>query len=53
MDAFAHDGVTGIIELAPAGALVGLVKRGIKGLPTVAVKTPDDLAEAVELLEAS
>jgi [acyl-carrier-protein] S-malonyltransferase len=53
MDAIAHDGVTGIIELAPAGALVGLVKRGIKGLPTVAVKTPDDLAEAVELLEAS
>jgi [acyl-carrier-protein] S-malonyltransferase len=53
MEAFAADGVTGIIELAPAGALVGLVKRGIKGLPTVAVKTPDGLAEAVELLEAS
>jgi [acyl-carrier-protein] S-malonyltransferase len=53
MEAFHNDGVTGIIELAPAGALVGLVKRGIKGLPTVAVKTPDDLAEAVALLEAS
>jgi [acyl-carrier-protein] S-malonyltransferase len=53
MDAFAKNDVTGLIELAPAGALVGLVKRGIKGLPTVAVKTPDDLAAAVELLEAS
>lgn len=53
MDAFAADGVTGVIELAPAGALVGLVKRGIKGLPTVAIKTPDDLESAVDLLEAS
>jgi [acyl-carrier-protein] S-malonyltransferase len=53
MESFAADGVTGIIELAPAGALVGLVKRGIQGLPTVAIKTPDDIASAVELLEAS
>jgi [acyl-carrier-protein] S-malonyltransferase len=53
MESFAADGVTGIIELAPAGALVGLVKRGIKGIPTVAIKTPDDVASAVELLEAS
>jgi (acyl-carrier-protein) S-malonyltransferase len=40
MDAFAAAGVTGLIELAPAGALVGLAKRALKGLPTVAVKTP-------------
>ena len=53
MDGFARDGVTGVIELSPAGALVGLVKRGIKGTPTVAIKTPDDLAAAIELLEAS
>jgi [acyl-carrier-protein] S-malonyltransferase len=53
MDAFATDGVTGIIELAPAGALVGLAKRGLKGIPTVAVKAPDDLVAAIELLEAS
>lgn len=53
MESFAADGVTGVIELAPAGALVGLVKRGIKGIPTVAIKTPDDIASAVELLEAS
>jgi [acyl-carrier-protein] S-malonyltransferase len=53
MNSFEKDGVTGVIELAPAGALVGLVKRGIKGLPTVAIKTPDDLAAAIDLLEAS
>ena len=51
MDAFAAAGVTGIIELAPAGALVGLAKRGLKGVPTVAVKTPDDLAPAFELID--
>ena len=51
MEAFAAAGVTGLIELAPAGALVGLAKRGLKGLPTVAVKTPDDLAAAHELLD--
>ena len=52
MAAFADAGVTGIIELAPAGALVGLAKRGLKGVPTVAVKTPDDLAAAAELIAA-
>ncbi len=53
MNAFVHDGITGLIELAPAGALVGLAKRGLNGIPTVAVKTPDDLVAAIELLEAS
>lgn len=51
MESFAAAGVTGIIELAPAGALVGLAKRGLRGTPTVAIKTPDDLPAAVELLE--
>jgi len=51
MAAFAAAGVTGIIELAPAGALVGLAKRGLKGVPTVAVKTPDDLAAAFALID--
>ncbi|MDB6425827.1 ACP S-malonyltransferase [Curtobacterium sp. 20TX0008] len=51
MASFSAAGVTGIIELAPAGALVGLAKRGLRGTPTVAVKTPDDLPAAVELLE--
>lgn len=52
MNSFAEAGVTGIIELAPAGALVGLAKRGLKGVPTVAIKTPEDLAAARELIDS-
>jgi [acyl-carrier-protein] S-malonyltransferase len=51
MESFSAAGVTGIIELAPAGALVGLAKRGLKGIPTVGVKTPTDLAAARAMLE--
>jgi [acyl-carrier-protein] S-malonyltransferase len=50
MTSFQQAGVTGIIELAPAGALVGLAKRGLRGTPTVAVKSPEDLPAAIELL---
>ncbi len=52
MASFAEHGVTGIIELAPAGTLTGLAKRALRGVPTVAVKTPDDLAAAAALLGA-
>ncbi|TQL47888.1 [acyl-carrier-protein] S-malonyltransferase [Homoserinimonas aerilata] len=51
METLASDGVTGIIEVAPAGALVGLAKRGLKGVPTVAIKTPDDLGAAFDLID--
>lgn len=51
MESLAAAGVTGIIEVAPAGALVGLAKRGLKGVPTVAVKTPADLAAAFDLID--
>ena len=50
MSSFADRGVTGIIELSPAGTLAGLAKRALRGTPTVAVKTPDDLAAAAALL---
>jgi len=53
MAAFEKAGVTGLVELAPAGALVGLAKRGLKGLPTVAVKTPDDIPAAIALIESN
>ncbi len=39
-------GVTATIELAPAGTLTGLVRRALPGVEAVALKTPDDLAEA-------
>ena len=45
-------GVTGIIEVAPGGVLTGLAKRVMKGVPAVALKTPDDLEAARELVEA-
>jgi [acyl-carrier-protein] S-malonyltransferase len=51
MESFAEAGITGLVELAPAGTLTGLAKRGLKGVPTVAVKTPSDLAAARELLD--
>ena len=53
MEAFAAAGATGIIEFAPAGTLVGLAKRALRGVPAVAVKTPDDLSAAAELLDAA
>ncbi|MCH8628441.1 ACP S-malonyltransferase [Arsenicicoccus piscis] len=43
-------GVTGLIELAPAGTLVGLAKRAMKGVAAVAVKTPDDIDQARALI---
>lgn len=51
MESMAADGVTGVIELLPAGALVGLAKRALKGVPTIAIRTPDDLPAAIEMLE--
>ena len=45
-------GVTSLIELPPAGTLVGLARRELKGVRTLALKTPDDLDAAVELVSA-
>lgn len=51
METFTAAGITGLIEVAPAGALTGLARRGLKGVPTVAIKTPDDLPAAIQMLE--
>lgn len=37
-------GVSAVVELPPAGALVGIAKRELKGTPTVPLKTPGDLS---------
>ncbi|MCX6470820.1 ACP S-malonyltransferase [Williamsia herbipolensis] len=42
-------GVDSLIELPPAGALTGIAKRELKGTPTRALKTPDDLEGITEL----
>ncbi|GAA5099073.1 ACP S-malonyltransferase [Microbacterium yannicii] len=50
MASFAAAGVSGIVELSPAGTLVGLAKRALRGVPAVAVKTPADLEAATALV---
>jgi [acyl-carrier-protein] S-malonyltransferase len=47
---FADLGVTGVLELPPAGTLVGLVRRELKGVATLALKTPDDLETAIAFI---
>ena len=39
-------GVTGVIEVAPAGTLVGLIKRAAPSIEQFAFKSPDDLDAA-------
>jgi [acyl-carrier-protein] S-malonyltransferase len=53
MESFAAAGVAGIIELSPAGTLVGLAKRALRGTPAVAVKTPEDIPAAAALTTES
>ncbi|MFN8194064.1 MAG: acyltransferase domain-containing protein [Nocardioidaceae bacterium] len=39
-------GVTGLLEMPPAGTLTGIAKRAMKGVETFALKTPDQLDDA-------
>ena len=43
-------GVSAVIELPPAGTLIGLIKRTLPDVETLALKTPSDLAAARELI---
>ncbi len=43
-------GVTGAVELCPGGVLTGLARRTLPGVETVAIKSPDDLPAARELM---
>ena len=49
MDSMVSAGVTALIELAPAGTLTGLAKRGMPGIETLALKSPDQIDSAIEL----
>ena len=49
MAAFSDAGVSGLIELSPAGTLTGLAKRALRGVPSVAVTSPEDLPAAADL----
>jgi [acyl-carrier-protein] S-malonyltransferase len=39
-------GVTGMLEMPPAGTLSGIARRAMKGVETFALKTPDQLDDA-------
>ena len=51
MQTFSELGVTGIIEIPPAGALTGLAKRALKGVEILALKSPDDLEQAHRMVK--
>jgi [acyl-carrier-protein] S-malonyltransferase len=44
-------GVTAVIELPPAGTLTSLARRALPGVVQLALKTPDQLEAARELIE--
>lgn len=46
METMANLGVTGVLELTPAGTLTGIVRRNIKDAARFNLNTPDDLEAA-------
>ncbi|MEH0109101.1 ACP S-malonyltransferase [Tersicoccus sp. MR15.9] len=52
MQTLADAGVTGLLELPPAGTLTGLAKRGLRGVAGFALSTPDDLPAARDFVAA-
>ncbi|GGD30096.1 acyltransferase domain-containing protein [Nocardioides daphniae] len=51
METMTDLGVTGVLEMPPAGTLTGIVKRNLKGVETFALKTPDQLDAARDFCE--
>jgi [acyl-carrier-protein] S-malonyltransferase len=46
METMSDLGVTGMLEMPPAGTLSGIAKRALPGVETFALKTPDQLDDA-------
>jgi [acyl-carrier-protein] S-malonyltransferase len=46
METMSDLGVTGLLEMPPAGTLAGIAKRALPGVETLALKTPDQLEDA-------
>jgi len=44
-------GVTGMLELAPAGVLTGIAKREMQGVELFAIKSPDDIDTAQAFID--
>jgi [acyl-carrier-protein] S-malonyltransferase len=51
MQTLAALGVTATIELAPAGTLTALIRRELPGVATLALRSPEDLAAASQLID--
>ena len=51
MDTMLDLGITGLLELPPAGTLTGIARRAMKGVETFALKTPDQLDDARAFVE--
>ena len=45
-------GVDTFVELPPSGALVGLAKRMMRGVPRYGLTTPEDLDQTLESVPA-
>ncbi|AOW92919.1 ACP S-malonyltransferase [Rhodococcus sp. WMMA185] len=43
--------VSAVAELPPAGTLVGIAKREMRGTPTLALQTPEDISALAELAQ--
>ncbi|MET9556642.1 ACP S-malonyltransferase [Streptomyces sp. NPDC006645] len=50
METFTERGVTALVELCPGGTLTGIAKRALRGVRTLALKTPADLDAAREIV---
>ncbi|OII65878.1 MULTISPECIES: ACP S-malonyltransferase [unclassified Streptomyces] len=50
METFQRLGATALVEVCPGGTLTGIAKRALPGVRTLALKTPDDLDAARELI---
>ena len=52
LQAMADHGATGVLELAPAGTLTGIVKRNLPGVARFNLNTPDQLDDARDFCTA-
>ena len=52
MQTLGDQGVTGVIEVAPAGTLVGLIKRAIPTIEQCALKSPAEIESATSFASA-
>lgn len=52
MSTMQSSGVTKALEVAPAGTLVGLLKRAVPSIETYAFKSPDDLAATSQFVSS-